>query len=67
MRILVTDGLSPSGLEVLRAAETFHVDARERMSADDLLASVSHYDALIVRSGTKVTAPVLQAGRRLKV
>ncbi|MGH7369601.1 MAG: phosphoglycerate dehydrogenase [Candidatus Methylomirabilaceae bacterium] len=67
MRILVTDGLSPSGLEVLRGPETFEVDARERMSADDLLASVSHYDALIVRSGTKVTAPVLQAGRRLKV
>ncbi len=67
MRILVTDGLSPRGLEVLRKAEKFEVDARERTSADDLLASVGNYDGLIVRSATKVTAPVLQAGRRLKV
>jgi D-3-phosphoglycerate dehydrogenase len=67
MRILVTDGLSPRGLEVLRAAEKFEVDARERTSADDLLASVGDYDGLIVRSATKVTASVLQAGRRLKV
>ncbi len=67
MRILVTDGLSPRGLEVLRKAGSFEVDVRQRVSADDLLASVSNYDALIVRSGTKVTAPVLRAARRLKV
>lgn len=67
MRILVTDGLSPRGIEVLRQAEKFEVDVRERLSADALLASVGDYDALIVRSATKVTATVLQAARRLKV
>jgi len=67
MRILVTDGLSPRGIEVLRQAEKFEVDVRERMSADALLACVGDYDALIVRSATKVTVPVLQAAGRLKV
>ncbi len=67
MRILVTDGLSLRGIEVLRQAEKFEVDVRERLSTDALLACIDNYDGLIVRSATKVTAPVLQATRRLKV
>ena len=67
MRILVTDGLSPRGIEVLRQAEKFEVDVRQRMSGDALLACIDDYDGLIVRSATKVTAPILQATRRLKV
>ncbi|MBI3780441.1 MAG: phosphoglycerate dehydrogenase [candidate division NC10 bacterium] len=67
MRILVTDGLSPRGVEVLRQTEKFEVDVRERLGTDDLLACIDNYDGLIVRSATKVTAPVLQATRRLKV
>jgi len=67
MRILVTDGLSPRGIEVLRQAEKSEVDVRERLSANDLLGCIDNYDGLIVRSATKVTAPVLQATRRLKV
>lgn len=67
MRILVTDGLSPRGIEVLRQAEKFEVDVRERLTPDALHACIDNYDGLIVRSATKVTAPVLQATRRLKV
>lgn len=67
MRILVTDGLSPRGIEVLRQAEKFEVDVRQRLSSDALLACIDNYDGLIVRSATKVTAPILQATRRLKV
>ena len=67
MRILVTDGLSPRGIEVLRQTEKFEVDVRQRLSSDALLACIDNYDGLIVRSATKVTAPILQATRRLKV
>jgi D-3-phosphoglycerate dehydrogenase len=67
MRILVTDGLSPRGVEVLRQTEKFEVDVRDRLGTDELLACIDNYDGLIVRSATKVTAPVLQATRRLKV
>ncbi|MBF8261475.1 MAG: serA, partial [candidate division NC10 bacterium] len=67
MRILVTDGLSPRGIEVLRQTEKFEVDVRQRLSSDALLACIDNYDGLIVRSSTKVTAPILQATRRLKV
>ncbi len=67
MRILVTDGLSPRGVEVLRQTEKFEVDVRDRLGTDELLACIDNYDGLIVRSATKVTAPILQATRRLKV
>ncbi len=67
MRILVTDGLSPRGIEVLRQTEKFEVDVRQRLSTDDLIACLDNYDGLIVRSATKITAPVLQVTRRLKV
>ena len=67
MRILVTDGLSTRGIEVLRQTEKFEVDVRQRLSPDDLMACLDNYDGLIVRSATKVTAPALQATRRLKV
>jgi D-3-phosphoglycerate dehydrogenase len=63
----VTDGLSPRGIEVLRQTEKFEVDVRQRLSSDALLACIDNYDGLIVRSATKVTAPILQTTRRLKV
>ena len=65
-RILVADPLDASGLEILRSAETdVHVlTTDERDKLPELLAT---FDALIVRSMTKVTADLLRAGRRLKV
>lgn len=64
-RILVTDGLHEKGLEVLRRdAQTTVV---EGLSQADLLKVVEGFDALIVRSSTRVTQDVLRAGRRLRV
>lgn len=39
----------------------------DRPSEEELLAAVLEADALLVRSATRVTAPVLEAGRRLRV
>ncbi|MBI3080189.1 MAG: phosphoglycerate dehydrogenase, partial [candidate division NC10 bacterium] len=66
-RILVTDDLAPRGLELLRHAPGFAVDVKNRLTPQELLACVGDYDALVVRSATKVTAQVLEAGKRLKV
>ena len=67
MRILVSDGLSPRGIEVLRQAEAFEVDERRKLSPEALQECIDNYDGLIVRSATKVTAQILRAARRLKV
>ena len=65
MRVLVTERLSDRGLERLRSE--FQVDVREELASGDLAAEIGPYDALIVRSATKVTAAVLAAGENLKV
>ncbi len=64
MRILVTDGLEAEALAKLRA--THHVDVAEA-DPKQLLEIIPNYDALIVRSRTKVTAEVLATGTKLKV
>ena len=64
MRILVTDGLEAEALTKLRTGH--EVDAIEA-DPEQLLGLISRYEAIIVRSRTKVTAEVLRAGTRLKV
>src|SRR5207249_9155757 len=64
MRILVADGLEAEALAKLRAAH--HVDVVEA-DPKQLLEIIPNYDALIVRSRTKVTAEVLAKASKLKV
>jgi D-3-phosphoglycerate dehydrogenase len=64
-KILITDGLDESGLDVLRSQAD--VDDRRDISADDLLKAIPDYDGLIVRGRTKITASLLDAATRLKV
>lgn len=63
--ILVADGLEETGQAILRSAAL--VDDRSGLSPEELLSVIGEYDALVVRSRTKVTAPVLKLAKRLKV
>lgn len=65
MRVLVAERLSEAGLERLR--EHVDVDARSGMSRDELLEAVGRYDALVIRSATKVDATLLERAENLKV
>jgi D-3-phosphoglycerate dehydrogenase len=65
VRVLVTEALSEAGLELLR--RHFEVDVREDLARGDLAGAIEPYDALVIRSATPVTAPVLDAATRLKV
>ncbi len=67
MKVLVADELSPEGLETLRKAPGLTVDVRTGLKPGDLKAIVGEYDALAVRSATKVTAEVLENPGRLKL
>lgn len=64
-RILVADPIAPDGVRRLEAAG--RVDVRTGLSTADLIAIIGEYDALVVRSETKVTADVLTAATRLRV
>lgn len=64
--MLVADPLDTAGVERLRQAGA-EVEVRPGMDRSQLLARIGEYDALIVRSETRVDAEVLEAGRRLAV
>lgn len=66
-RILIADKLGQAGIDRLNEAEDVSYDLRAGVSKEDLLAIMPAYDALIVRSGTKVDADLLNAGINLKV
>jgi D-3-phosphoglycerate dehydrogenase len=64
-RILVADKLAEEGLDYLKqTGATF--DTKIGLKEDELAATVGEYDALIVRSGAKVTAKVLEKPGKLK-
>ena len=64
-KVLITDGLSEKGQAILRSE--CQVDDRNDIPADELLQVIGEYDALIVRSRTKVTPEVFEAAKKLKV
>ena len=64
-RILVADPIAREGMELLHTFAS--VDARHGLTSDELIATVPDYDALIVRSETRVTPEVIAAGVRLRV
>ena len=66
MKVLVTDPLSEEGLSVLREAG-FTVDVKTELDATGLKRILAPYDAWLLRSGTKVTAELLDAAKNLKV
>lgn len=65
-RILVTEQLAEAGLEAMAAAG-HHVDVQLEPPPSELLSLVAGAQALVIRSATKVTAEVLEAGRDLVV
>jgi D-3-phosphoglycerate dehydrogenase len=65
MKILISDGLNEEGLALLRPHA--QVDDCTGISAEDLLKEIPEYEALVVRSRTRVTAALLAAATRLRV
>lgn len=58
MKILVTDNIAQEGIEIL--SKEFDVDVTKTLSEQELIDCISKYDALIVRSATKVTKDVIE-------
>ena len=64
--ILVADPIAPEGIAALKQFAG-RVDERYGMTPDELVAAIVDYDALVVRSETRVTAQVIDAGSNLKI
>jgi len=66
MKVLISDNLSPIGVEILKKAG-LEVDARSKTSDEEIEKIIGDYDALIIRSATRVTAGLLEKATKLKV
>ena len=65
-KILVSDKLDKAGLDILEASG-LPVVMKPGMTEDELCAEIVDYDALIIRSGTKVTRKVIDAAKKLRL
>ena len=65
-KILISDKLEKEGLDILTADKRFAVDCKFGISAEELQKIIKDYDALIVRSGTQVTAEIIEAADKLR-
>ena len=66
MKVLITDGLAKEGLSILESAGGLDIDVKKGIPKEELLEIVGDYDALIVRSATKVTSDIIEAAKNLK-
>ncbi|MFO0724936.1 MAG: hydroxyacid dehydrogenase [Myxococcota bacterium] len=66
-RVLVSDKLSERGLAVLRAAPEIALDIKVGLKPEELRAIIGSYEALAVRSATKVTRDIIEAGSALRL
>lgn len=64
-KILVSDSVAQAGIDIL--SQVAQVDVKTKLSLEELIEIIPEYDALMVRSGTKVTQAVIEAGNQLKI
>jgi D-3-phosphoglycerate dehydrogenase / 2-oxoglutarate reductase len=63
MKVLVADSLSKEGIDIMKAVA--EVDVKTGLKENELVAIISDYEGLVVRSQTQVTAPIIEAGKKL--
>ncbi|NOX96733.1 MAG: phosphoglycerate dehydrogenase [Nitrospirae bacterium] len=67
MKILVSDPLAEEGLEILRKEKDIEVEVAVKLPLEELKEKIKDAEALIIRSGTKVTRDLINAAKNLKV
>ena len=65
MKVLIADGVSQTAVDILK--DDFECVIKDKLPAEELLEIIPDFDALIVRSASKVTAEVIEAAKNLKI
>ena len=66
MKILICDKMADEGVKILKDIKDFQVDCKFGLKPEELRSIVKNYDALIVRSGTDITADIIESADKLK-
>ncbi len=64
-KVLVSDPIDQAGVEIL--SQVAQVDQRIGLSEENLISIIGEYEALMIRSGTQVTADVIAAASKLRI
>jgi D-3-phosphoglycerate dehydrogenase / 2-oxoglutarate reductase len=67
MKVLVSDALSDVGVRIFEETPGIDVTVKTDLGPEGILKEIGGYDALVIRSATKVTREVIEAGANLKV
>ena len=67
MKVLVSDNLSDVGVRIFEETPSIDVDVNTGLTPEELKGIIDQYDALVIRSATKVTADIIEAADNLKV
>jgi D-3-phosphoglycerate dehydrogenase len=65
-KVLASDPLDAGAVKAMREAGLI-VDEKTNLTPEALVREIAQYDAIVVRSATKVRAEVIDAGKRLKL
>ena len=66
IKVLITDKLAQEGIDILNSTEGVEAVVQTSVSEEQLSQIIGEYDGLIIRSGTRVTAKVLETPGKLK-
>ncbi|BAZ06692.1 phosphoglycerate dehydrogenase [Calothrix sp. NIES-3974] len=64
-KVLVSDPIDQAGIDILSQVAT--VDVKTGLKPEQLKEIIGEYDALMIRSGTRVTSEIIEAGTNLKI
>jgi D-3-phosphoglycerate dehydrogenase len=67
MKVLVSDNLGEIGIKMFQDEEGIEVDVKTGLSPEELKNIIGDYDALVIRSATKVTEDLMDAAKSLKI
>jgi D-3-phosphoglycerate dehydrogenase / 2-oxoglutarate reductase len=64
-KVLVSDPIDQAGIDIL--SQVAQVDVKTNLSPEELVSIIPDYDAMMIRSGTRVTKEIIEAGKQLKI
>jgi D-3-phosphoglycerate dehydrogenase len=65
MKVLVADPIARDGIDIL--SQCAQVDVKTNLKPEEIIAIAGDYEAIIVRSQTRITADIIKAGKKLQV